>query len=279
MGMTEALSPFMLSSDDTYRNNMTFVQTAKHSTPVEDSDPLLVTTGADQAMPYLASNMFAFKAKNDGIVKEINPKYMIVEYKDKTRDYIDLSEQIKKNSDGGFYITLQLITNLKVNQRFKSGDILAWDKKSFNKKIGNNKLAYSMGHIAKIAVMTNEDGFEDSGVCSEWLAESMASDIVMQKSIDLPPNTNILKIVSIGDKIREGEPLMIFQNAFDEDDANEILKNLTIEDNNITEVGRIVINSSYTGDIADIKLYRTCEIFEMSTSLQTKKEMCSQMLS
>ena len=268
MGMTEALSPFMLSSDDTYRNNMTFVQTAKHSTPVEDSDPLLVTTGADQAMPYLASNMFAFKAKNDGIVKEINPKYMIVEYKDKTRDYIDLSEQIKKNSDGGFYITLQLITNLKVNQRFKSGDILAWDKKSFNKKIGNNKLAYSMGHIAKIAVMTNEDGFEDSGVCSEWLAESMASDIVMQKSIDLPPNTNILKIVSIGDKIREGEPLMIFQNAFDEDDANEILKNLTIEDNNITEVGRIVINSSYTGDIADIKLYRTCEIFEMSTSLQ-----------
>ena len=268
MGMTEALSPFMLTSDDTYRNNMTFVQTAKHTTPVEDSDPLLVTTGADQAMPWITSNMFAFKAKNDGIVKEITDKYMIVEYKDNSKDYINLAEQTMKNSDGGFYIILQLITDFKVGQKFKSNDILAWDKKSFSKKIGNNQLSYSMGHLAKIAILTTEDGFEDSGVCSEWLANCMASDIVMPKAIDLLPNTNILKMVSIGDKVREGEPLLIFQNAFDEEDANEILKNLAIEDGDISKVGRSIVKSKYTGEVVDIKLYRLCEISEMSASLQ-----------
>ena len=268
MGMTEALSPFMLTSDDTYRNNMTFVQTAKHTTPVEDSDPLLVTTGADQAMPWITSNMFAFKAKNDGIVKELTDKYMIVEYKDNSKDYINLSEQTMKNSDGGFYIILQLITDFKVGQKFKSNDILAWDKKSFSKKVGNNQLSYSMGHLAKIAILTTEDGFEDSGVCSEWLANCMASDIVMPKAIDLLPNTNILKMVSIGDKVREGEPLLIFQNAFDEEDANEILKNLAIEDGDISKVGRSIVKSKYTGEVVDIKLYRLCEISEMSASLQ-----------
>ena len=144
MGMTEALSPFMLTSDDPYRNDMTFVQTAKHSTPIEDSDPLLVTTGADQAMPYLASDMFSFKAKKAGKVLKITPEYMIVEYKDKTTDYINLSEQTMKNSDGGFYIILQLITDLKEGETFKEGQVLAWDKKSFSKKVGLRQLSYNL---------------------------------------------------------------------------------------------------------------------------------------
>ena len=76
-GMTEALSPFMLTSDDPFRNNMTFFQTAKHSTPIDYSTPLLVTTGADAAMPYMSSDMFAHKAKKNGKVEEINNEYML----------------------------------------------------------------------------------------------------------------------------------------------------------------------------------------------------------
>ena len=268
MGMTESLSPFMLTSDDPYRNNMTFVQTAKHSTPVEDSDPLLVTTGADQAMPYLSSDMFAFKAKGDGKVTAITLDYMLVEYKDGKKDYINLSEQTMKNSDGGFYIVLQLITDLKVGSKFKKDQVLAWDKKSFSKKVGLGQLSYNVGHLAKIAIMTTEDGFEDSGVCSEWLAESMASDIVVQKPISLTAKTEILQIVKVGQKVKEGEPLLIFQNAFDEDDANTILKNLNIEDGDITTIGRTMVNSKVTGVVTDIKLYRTCELSEMSDSMR-----------
>ena len=268
LGMTEALSPFMLTSDDPFRNNMTFVQTAKHSTPVEDSDPLLVTTGADAAMPYLSSDMFAFKAKQDGKVTAVTPDYMLITYKDGTKDYVNLSEQTMKNSDGGFFIILQLITNLKVGSSFKAGQVLAWDKKSFSKKIGLGQLSYNVGHLAKIAIMTTEDGFEDSGVCSEWLSERMGSDIVVQRSQPLPAATNILSIVKIGDFVREGEPLLVFQKAFDEDDANLLLKNLTIEDDMISTIGRLVVPSKVTGVVTDIKLFRTCEIKDMSTSLQ-----------
>ena len=268
MGMTESLSPFMLTSDDPYRNNMTFVQTAKHSTPVEDSDPLLVTTGADQAMPYLTSDMFAFKAKYDGQVIEIKPEYMLVQYKNGKKDYVNLSEQTMKNSDGGFYIVLQLITDLKVGDKFKSGQILAWDKKSFSKKVGLRQLSYNVGHLAKIAIMTTEDGFEDSGVCSEWLAEHMASDIVIQKPVFLTAKTEILQIAKVGQTIKEGEPLLIFQNAFEDEDANMILKNLNIEDGDITTIGRSIVKSKVTGVVTDIKLYRTCELDELSESLR-----------
>ena len=258
----------MTTSDDSFRNDMSFVQTSKHSTPIKHGSPLLVTTGADSAMPYLASDMFAFKAKNNGKVIEITPEYMLVEYTDKTKDYINLDEQTMKNSDGGFYITLQLITDLKVGSKFKSGDVIAWDKASFSKKIGLQQLSYNVGCLAKIAILTSEDGYEDSGVCSEWLSHAMESDVVNLSSRALKPNSDILFIVNKGDAVREGDPILIYQNAFDDDDANMLLKNLNIEDDDISTVGKTVMNSKVTGVISDIKLYRTCDIQDMSESLQ-----------
>ena len=96
----------------------------------------------------------------------------------------------------------------------------------------------------------------------------MASDIVVQKPISLTAKTEILQIVKVGQKVKEGEPLLIFQNAFDEDDANTILKNLNIEDGDITTIGRTMVNSKVTGVVTDIKLYRTCELSEMSDSMR-----------
>ena len=270
LGMTEALTPFMLTSDDPFRNDMTFVQTSKHSTPIEYGTPLLVTTGADAAMPYLTSNMFAHKAKKKGKIEVITDEYMMVKYDDGTKEFVNLAEQTMKNSDGGFYITLQLKTDLKVGQTVKKDEILAYDKKSFSNRVGSTdpQLAYNVGCLCKVAILTTDDGYEDSGVCSEWLSETMSSDIVTMKPVDLPPMTNVLYIVKKGQAVREGEPVLIFQNAYDEEDANLLLKNLNNEDGDVSEIGRNTIKSKVTGVISDIKIYRTCEIDELSESLK-----------
>lgn len=269
LSMTEALSSFVITSDDPFRNYMTFVQTAKHSTPIEYGTPLLVTTGADAAMPYLTSDMFCHKAKKSGTIKEITNDYMLVEYKDGTSEYVNLSEQTMKNSDGGFYITLQLKTDLHVGSSVKEDTILAYDKKSFSNRIGDHsQVAYNLGCLTKCAIMTTEDGFEDSGVCSEWLSEAMSSDIVVMKDINLDPMVNVLFLAKKGQQIIEGEPILIFQNAYDEQDANILLKNLNNEDGDVSEIGRQVIKSKVTGVISDIKIYRTVEKDVLSDSLK-----------
>ena len=269
-GMTEALSPFMLTSDDPFRNDMTFVQTSKHTTPIDYSMPLLVTTGADAAMPYLSSNMFAHKAKKKGKVSAITEEYMTVDYDDGTKEFVPLAPQTMKNSDGGFYITLKLKTDMKVGQTVKPDTILAYDEKSFSNRVGSTdaQLSYNLGCLAKVAIITAEDGYEDSGVCSEWLSDAMAADIVVMKSVDLSPQTNVLYIAKKGQKVDEGEPVLIFQNSYDEEDANLLLKNLNSEDGDISEIGRRVVKSKVTGIISDIKIYRICEIDEMSDSLK-----------
>ena len=267
--MTEALSPYVVSSDDPFRNDMTFVQTSKHSTPIEYGTPLLVTTGADAALPYLSSDMFCHKAKKAGKVTEINDKYMIITYKDDTKEYVNLDEQTMKNSDGGFFVTLKLKTDLKVGNSIKEGQILAYDNKSFSGRVGSGQIAYNMGCLTKVAIMTTEDGFEDSGVISEWLSEAMASNIVVCKDVTLPASTNILFIAKKGQAVTEGEPILIFQNSYNDKDANILLKNLNDEDGDVSEIGRNVVKSKVTGRISDIKIYRTCEIDEnMSDSMK-----------
>ena len=267
--MTEAVTPFGSTRDDPFRTAMTYIQTSKHSMPTNKSMPLLVTNGADEAMTYMVSNNYVIRAEMDGIVEEIVPNdYMIIKYSDGTGRYISLKDEVKKNSDGGFFVTIKLITDKKAGAKFKKDDILAWDNKSFSNKNGEtNNLAYDVGVLAYIAIMSTDDGFEDSTIISQWLSEALGSEVVAQHDVELGPKTNIYNIVQVGQQIQEGDPLIIFQNSFDEDDANILLKNITDEDF-VSDLGHIRIKAKYTGLIQDIKIYRTCEIDELSTSLK-----------
>lgn len=275
--MSEAVTPFGVTRDDPFRSAMTFIQTSKHSMRTNKSMPLLITNGADEAMPYMASDTFAFKAKENGVVVEKTEEYMIIEYKTPienadgssfTREYIDLSSNVMKNSDGGFFINMKLSTDLDVGKGFKKGDIIAYDPTSFSSNIGeDDNLSYNLGVLAKVAIMNTDEGFEDSTSVSEWLSEAMATDVVVEKEVDLSKNTNVYNLVKVGQAIQEGDPLIIFQNSFDENDANLLLKNIT-DPEYVSDLGRIRLKSKYTGVIQDIKIYRTCEIDEeMSESL------------
>lgn len=269
LSISEAITPFGTTSDDPFRSAMTYIQTSKHSMRTKKSSPLLITNGADEAMPYLNSATYAVKAAQDGTVEELVPdNYMLIKYKNGDHAAISLKETVKKNSDGGFYVTVKLDTDLKKGSKFKANDIIAYDRYSFGKANESGELAYNLGVLTKVAIMSTDEGFEDSTSISHNLSESLASEIVtMRDTPPLPRSTNIYNIVKVGQPIQEGEPLIIYQNAFDEEDANLLLKSITDEDI-VSDLGRIRIKSKYTGVVQDIKIYRTCEIDIMSESMQ-----------
>ena len=138
--MVEALTPFGAVNDDPFRSAMTYVQTAKHAMRTIKSSPLLITNGADEALPYLNSATYAVKAQANGKVFQLDKDKMIIEYDREIPNDIDgvtgtsskyrvvsLKETVKKNSDGGFYVTVKLDTDLKLGQKFKEGQIIAYD--------------------------------------------------------------------------------------------------------------------------------------------------------
>ena len=270
--ITEAVTPFSATHDDPFRGAMNYVQNSKHSMRVAEASPLLVTSGADEAMPYMCSDRYAHKAKGKGTVTALTDDYMVIDYDNKNipSEFIDLDTKVEKNSDGGFHIPLKLDTDLKVGSRVKEGDIVAYDRLSVSSDIGeNNNLAYNTGVLAKVAILSTEEGFEDSAKVSDRLSKAMATDVVKVREVTLPKNTNVYNILPVGSPIREGDPLIVFQTPFDSEDLQVLQRNLAAEEgDDISTLGRIPIKAETTGTLIDIRIYRTVEIKELSPSLQ-----------
>ena len=272
----EGLSPLAINRDDGMRTCMAFTQTVQHQMSVRVSMPNLVTTGTDEALAYLTSNKFSYKFKGKkGKVLEVTSDYIVIQDLDtKECDFIDLREKIQKNSDGGFFVTTKLDANknIKPGTLLKYNDIVAYNKSSYSPSIGNtkdpNSLSYNLGTLAKVAIAMSDLGFEDSCVVDEYLSEALTIEICMQKEINLPPTANLYQIVKVGDHIEEGEPLLIFSDQFEDEDANEILRNMIKDTSVLSDIGRKQVHSKCTGTIQDIKIYRTCELSALSPTLQ-----------
>lgn len=269
MCISECLTPMSTTHDDPFREAMSYTQRTKHDMRVAGGDPLLITNGMDDALSQFTPNTFSFNAKMDGKIIERDDEHIIVQYKDGTVDYVDLNNKVYKNSDGGFYTAVKLKPADKLGKTVKAGQIIAYDPLSYTTEIGyDDNATYNQGTIAKIAIITSDKGFEDSCVTSRYLSNALSSNVVTQKTINLTKTTNVYNLVKVGQKIQEGEPLLVMQNAFEDDDVNILLKNLVDDEDVVTSLGRIPIKSPNTGVVEDIMIYRTCELDEMSDSLR-----------
>ena len=277
LSITEALTPFGTTRDDPFRTAMTFIQTSKHGMRTTSQDPLLVTNGADQALPYLTSDTFAHKAKWNAVVEEITNDYMIIANKSnpKEKEFIDLREKVEKNSDGGFFITIKLDTfkNYKKGDSIKAGDIVAYDKSSYSDTVGVGNLAYNIGTLTKIAIMHTDKGFEDSAIISQDLSKKMASEIVLQVDVLMDAKDIDIQCVEIGKQLHEGEVIMSYRAALEDQDATDIINKMVQKNAGsdskelMDEIGKIKVKSKVTGKLQDIKVYSTIPTSEMSKSL------------
>ena len=278
LSMMECLSPMALNHDDPFRTAMAFTQTAQHQMTVKKSMPMLVSAGADEALPYLTSNKFSYKFEGEkGTVIDMTDDYIVVQ-DDKTKQcyYVDIRETIRKNSDGGFYITTKLTPNsyIKKGAKVKKNDIIAYDKANYSNAIGNgdnknpNHISYNLGTIAKVAIMNTDLGFEDSCVVDTYISEALSSKLCFQKEINLDKNSNVYNLVEIGDEVQADDPLLIFQDAFDEKEANDLLRMVSMDQDEISDLGRKHIRSKVAGVVQDIKIFRTCDIDKLSPTLQ-----------
>ena len=111
------------------------------------------------------------------------------------------------------------------------------------------------------------EGYEDSAIISKRLSENLMSKVVVQVPIILDADTNVYNMVKKGKQINTGDTLIVIKNAFDDEDANLLLKNIT-DVEVVTNAGRRPIKSKVTGVVQDIKIYRTCELEDMSESLR-----------
>ena len=269
--VAELLQPLGVIHDDPDRTAMSIKQT-KYSIPIEDADPVLFGNKVEATIPYLLSDEFIVNAKQDGKVIEISEGYCIIEYKDGTKYAIDISDRVQRNSASGFWLDNTLKCDLKVGQKFKEGDILAYNDKQFIRNRDDRGASWQLGALAKIAISSQWDIFEDSAPISSRLSKKLASQMVDEKHITFSPYTHIDYIAKVGDPIKAGEPLVIFSDAVDPETQNLLDRMREEFRESVIESAKTSITSKFTGIIADMKIYTTSELETLDPSLRAVVE-------
>ena len=236
--------------------------------PITDSDPVLIGNKVEAVVPYLLSDEFVVTAKEDGKVIEISEGYCIVEYKSGEKKAIDIAPRVKKNGSNGFWIDNTLKCDLTVGQKFSEGDILAYNDKHFTLNRDDRGASMNLGALCKIAITSQWDIFEDSVPITKKLSEKLSTEMVDEKATTFSPYTRVDKMVKVGDQIKAGEPLIVFSDAMDADLQAMFDEMNSDKKESIIESAKTAIYSKYTGEIADIKIYTTTELEELSESLQ-----------
>lgn len=263
----EMMQAFGPESADIERVAMSISQ-SKHVVPVADSCSSPVSYDMERIVPYLSKD-YARTAKQDGKVVALENQVMIIQYKDGSYDDVDLSEHPAKNTDGGFYIMNQMSTDLKVGDKVKEGQLIAYDKKYMNNADMFGDPLANMGTMARVALETNGGVYEDSCYITNSLAHRMATKITRQKRVILSRFANIKYMAKVGQHINTNDPLLTFDDTQDEFTSQmlQAMADETGDDDEIIATNAPVV-SKISGVIKDIRIYYTVDLDEMTPSLR-----------
>lgn len=270
VSMTEALTPLI---QEIYADRATLAVThSRQVTPVNNSEPPYVITGAEYIVPQIASTRFVHKAKADGIVEQVIPnETMTVKYSNGKKETLDILPR-KSQTRRGAFISLEMIP-LGAGTKFKKNDILAGTK-NFSDKDN----MYVSGRNVTIAVMNYMGyNYEDAYVISDKIAETTTTDTLKEVFVVIPPETKVFKLEKqLGKETKPGDNLIEF--AYDEDINSYMTANEFELDSDDVETILGSNNSSIFlkspgGKIVDIKVYINDKIKSDPQLIQFHKEL------
>jgi len=243
----------------------------KHIVSVKEQSAPLIGSGIEKTVPYIISDEFAFKAKEDGVVQKIDykNKVAILKYKSGKEDLIDLDVVETNNSNGGFYCSQVFQMLYSEKEKFTKGAVIAKNPLFFSGDGKKQDIAYNLGKISKVAIASADFTLEDSSAITESMSDAMTTKITMRKVQTLDKNATVSYIAKEGTPIKTNEPLIIFENSFNDDSISSVLNKIGTEfEQDIAEISKNELKCKYTGTIKKINIYYTYDINEYSESIQ-----------
>lgn len=242
----------------------------KHIVSIKDQTPPLMGSGIEKTAPYMISDEFAFKAKEDGIIEKIDNinKIAIIKYKSGKQDLIDLGVVETNNSNGGFFVSQKFELYYQEKEKFTKGSVLAANPNFFYGDGKKEDISYCLGHLAKIAIASGDFTLEDSSIIVEGLSEAMSTKVTMRKVQVLDKNATISYVHPEG-PIKTNDPLIVFEKSFNDDSINDVLSKIGMEfEQDISEISKNELKCKYTGRVVKMNIYYTNDIEEYSPSIQ-----------
>ena len=236
-------------------------------TPTEHSEPSRVRTGFEKVMAHRTQPPFAYPAEQDGKILEVDAEAGLakIQYSDGGLYVVTYGNEYSRNGGGGFYVEQRVVlNNFKTGDRFKRGDIIAYNRDFFTADVFSKQVIANLGHHINTVVIEGADTMEDSSAISKVGSKGLTSHPVQARILVITPETNIHSIATVGTKVEGKDPLMIFDESpipssmadADEDTMNALKK-----------LNRSLPKAKYAGEVVKIESFYKDELTSMTPSL------------
>lgn len=200
---------------------------------------------------------FAFSAEEDGSIVSIDELNGIarVRYKSGVEKCLALGEEYTNNSANGFFVNQKIVlNNFKVGEKFKKGDVIAYNKEFFQADPYSKQVNWKIGVLANVAVIDCGGTLEDASIISKGLSEKMTFEPVHVREIEITAGTHVHSFASVGTVVVSTDPLMVFDESamdFGEDASSELAEIFS-------NLNKAAPKADYSGKVVRIEaLYKT----------------------
>lgn len=194
LNTTSLLAP-AIEFDDGKRRNFANIQNSR-TTNCLGLTLLPVRTGYENALAFRVGGLYAVMASEDGVVKEITKSAIIVKYAKQGEKRYMLGKRFGKWQ--GKVVPHDLITELKVGEKFKAQDCLTYNPAFFQYNWIAGTISYKMGVLANIALVENNDTLEDASAMSQLMADKMSTRIVETRDVLVNFDQEVENLIKIG---------------------------------------------------------------------------------
>lgn len=268
LSTTSILMP-CVTNDDGKRANFTNIHLSQYM-PTKKSEPSRIRTGYEEVVAHRTIPPFAYPAEDDGMVEKVDDttQMAVVFYpKLNKRSAIKFGEEYTKNGGGGFYCTQNItLNNFSAGDKFKKGDILAYNNRYFTPDVYSKQVAWNIGTLTDTVIIDSNDTYEDGCSISTKLADELEINPVFVRDIVLKKNTTIHKFVDIGNSITSVDPLIVFDQSEMSDDMFGKLDDEAIQ--LLAKLNKKSARSGHTGKVVKIDMFYKHNIKDVSQTIQ-----------
>lgn len=185
--------------DDPKRSLYASVQQSQGVSAVNYT-PSILRTGYEVVVAHRTSELYSKPALKDGKIVKLDKRGMVMEYEDGTTDTYPLGLVVGKAA--GELHRHTRVTDLKVGDAFKAGEILGWDDAYFERDLINKRqVVLKVGVMGRVALTETQFTFEDSVEITEDFADATKTPYLKSTDFGMGFKEGLNLHVKIGDEV------------------------------------------------------------------------------
>lgn len=207
---TSALVSVGSDRDDPKRVNFIAIQQG-HGVACAGYHANPIRTGYEQVIAHRTGDLFATTAKKPGKVISLDEHGLVVQYDDHTKQGIELGRRF--GAAEGATIPHEVRSEMKLGQKFKVGDVLAYNEGFFEKDILDpSQVIWKPGVTVRVALMESPLTLEDSSAISRKTADLLRSKTTKIREIIVDFKQTVRELVKVGQAVESEDILCVIED-------------------------------------------------------------------